>query len=197
MARKEQIMQFVKDNGGTITTSQLKTLGILRGNLMALVDSGQLERASRGVYILPSVWEDEILGLQQRYKRGIYSHGTALFLLNMTDRTPNRYAMTFPSNYNVTNPKADGVLCHRVKDEFYDMGITPTQTPAGNVVKAYCAERTLCDLLRPRSNVDIQITAFAFKQYALSQDKNIPLLSEYSKLLKVESKLRTYMEVLL
>ena len=45
--------------------------------------------------------------LQNRFKKGIYSHETALFLWDLTDRTPNRYCMTFPENYNLTNPKEE------------------------------------------------------------------------------------------
>ena len=58
-------------------------------------------------------------------------------------------------------------------------------------------ERTLCDILRARSRVDIQIVTEAFKRYANRSDRNIPVLSEYAKMLKVETKLRTYLEVLL
>lgn len=54
-----------------------------------------IEKSARGVYILPEVWDDEIFNLQNRLKRGIYSHETALFLWDFTDRTPNRYYMTF------------------------------------------------------------------------------------------------------
>ena len=45
--------------------------------------------------------------------------------------------------------------------------------------------------------VDIQVVAEAFKRYANRLDKNIPALSEYGKILKVETKLRAYLEVLL
>ena len=58
-------------------------------------------------------------------------------------------------------------------------------------------ERTLCDILRLHSRVDIQVVAEAFKRYATNPEKNVPVLSEYAKLLKVEIKLRSYLEVLL
>ncbi len=45
--------------------------------------------------------------------------------------------------------------------------------------------------------VDIQIISDAFKRYAKSKDKNIPLLSEYAKILRVEKKIRSYLEALL
>jgi hypothetical protein len=71
------------------------------------------------------------------------------------------------------------------------------KTPGGNIVKAYNAERTLCDILRPRNHVDVQIVTDAFKRYTGRKEKNIPLLSEYARMLKVEYRLRSYLEVLL
>ena len=77
------------------------------------------------------------------------------------------------------------------------MGVAEVLTPGGNTVRAYSAERTLCDILRPHNHVDIQVVTEAFKRYATRPDKNIPVLSEYAKTLKVEKKLRAYLEVLL
>ena len=77
------------------------------------------------------------------------------------------------------------------------MGIIDIKTPGGNLVKVYSIERTLCDILKVRSHTDIQIVSEAFKRYSKRENKNIPLISEYAKLLKVEKKLRSYLEVLL
>ena len=193
----DQIIQIAKENNGVVTTADITERGILRGNIKTLLNSGKLERTARGVYILPEVWDDEIFNLQSRFKRGIYSHETALFLWNLTDRTPNRYYMTFPANYNLTKPKEENIRCVQCKEALYDLGVVEVLTPGGNTVKAYSVERTLCDILRPHSHVDIQVVTEAFKRYATRTDKNIPLLSEYAKTLKVEKKLRAYLEVLL
>ena len=193
----EEIIRMAKENNGTVTTAMVVEAGFSRGNIKYLADKGMIEKSARGVYILPEVWEDEIFNLQNRFKRGIYSHETALFLWDLTDRTPNRYHMTFPANYNLTNPKGEKVQCVQCTEMLYQLGIANTITPGGNEVKAYSMERTLCDILRPRSCVDIQIVTEAFKRYANRSDRNIPVLSEYSKILRVETKLRTYLEVLL
>lgn len=193
----EEIIRMAKENNGTVTTAMVVATGFSRGNIKYLVDKGMIEKSARGVYILPEVWDDEIFNLQNRFKRGIYSHETALFLWDLTDRTPNRYHMTFPANYNLTNPKEENVQCVQCTEVLYELGIADVITPGGNMVKAYSVERTLCDILRPHSRVDIQVVTEAFKRYANKTDRNIPVLSEYSKKLKVEKKLRTYLEVLL
>ena len=197
MGATEEIIRMAKENNGTVTTAMVVEAGFSRGNIKYLADKGMIEKSARGVYILPEVWEDEIFNLQNRFKRGIYSHETALFLWDLTDRTPNRYHMTFPANYNLTNPKEENVQCVQCMETLYELGIANAMTPGGNEVRAYSMERTLCDILRPHSRVDIQIVTEAFKRYANRSDKNIPVLSEYAKMLKVETKLRTYLEVLL
>ena len=190
-------MDLAKCNNGIVTTAMIVEAGLSRSLLKYLVDKGNLEWSSRGVYTLPEIWEDEFVSLQTRYKKGIFSLDTALFLLDLTDRTPNRYHMTFPTPYNLSSPKMDGVVCHSMKESFYCIGIVEVKSPNGNLVKTYSAEKTLCDILRTVNRIDIQIIAEAFKRYAVRKDKDIPLLSEYARILKVEKKLRIYLEVLL
>ena len=100
MGATEEIIKMAKGNNGTVTTAMVAAAGFSRGNIKYLVDKGMIEKSSRGIYILPEVWEDEIFNLQNRFKRGVYSHETALFLWDLTDRTPNKNHMTFPMNYN-------------------------------------------------------------------------------------------------
>ena len=197
MGATEEIIRMAKENNGTVTTAMVVEAGFSRGNIKYLADKGMIEKSTRGDYILPEVWEDEIFNLQNRFKRGIYSHETALFLWDLTDRIPNRYHMTFPVNYNLTNPKEENIQCTQCMEALYELGITNVMTPGGNEVRVYCMERSLCDILRSHSRVDIQIVTEAFKRYTNRSDKNIPVLSEYAKLLRVETKLRAYLEVLL
>lgn len=196
MTNAERILEILKKNNGVITTSEVTASGISRGSLKHLVDTGVLERASRGVYQLADVWDDEMYHLQVRYKKGIFSGETALYLHDLTDRTPSRFQMIFPNGYNLTNVKKENIRCNRVIKKLYDMGVVEIKTPAGNIVRTYNMERTLCDILRTQSNTDIQIVSDAFKRYARRNDKNIPLLSKYAKELRVETKLRSYLEVL-
>lgn len=193
----DKIIQLAKENNGVVTAAILSDKGILRGNLKKLVDEGKLEKTARGVYILPEIWEDEFVNLQARFKKGVFSNETALFLWDLTDQTPNRYDMTFSHNYNLTNVKSEGVNCSRVKQEWYAEGKTQLESPGGNRITVYNMERTLCDILRKRGGINTGIITEAFKRYTARNDKNIPLLSEYAKMFRVEEKVRSYLEVLI
>ena len=197
MTQQAAVMDFVRNGNGMITTAKAVEKGISRGVLGYMVQKGTLLRVSRGVYALPEVWEDEFLNLQSQFKRGIFSHATALFLWDLTDRAPLVYYMTFPTNYNLSNPKREGIRCFQAKQELYSLGAESTNSPAGNSVRCYSAERTLCDILRPNYDSDIQMITEAYKRYAQRSQKNVPLLSEYAQRLGVEKRVRAYLEVLL
>lgn len=197
MSTTNKILQMAENNNGIVTSAMVKNEKLLQGNLKYLYDTGKLEKVARGVYLLPNVIEDEFFSLQSQFKRGIFSLETALFLWGLTDQTPNNYCMTFPLGYNLTNVKKKNIKGFQTIKKLYALGLTETTTPCGNIVHTYDMERTLCDILRPKNNVDIQIITEAFKNYVQRRDKNIPKLSENAKILKVEYKLRAYLEVLL
>lgn len=197
MTDSQRIMDLAKQNNGVLTTAMVVDEGFSRGSLKYLTDRGRLEHVSRGVYILPEAWEDEFVNIQSRYKRGVFSLDTALFLCDLTDRTPAKFYMTFPATYNLTNPKRDGIVCNGIKEPLYRLGVTELTTPGGNKVRSYCAERTLCDILKPRNRMDVQVVTDALKRYTARKERNIPLLSEYAKAVHVEETLRSYLEVLL
>lgn len=197
MTSTNTILEMAKSNNGIVTADAVTDMGLSRGLLTYLCEKGQLENVSRGVYIVPDVWEDEMFNYSIRFKKGVFSHETALFLWGLTDQTPVFYTMTFPIGYNLTKVKEEGIKCVQNKKEIYSEGIDQVCTPSGNKVNCYCIEKTLCDILRPRASTDVQIVTEAFKRYAKSNNRNIHLLSEYAKRLKVEEKVRAYLEVLL
>jgi len=196
MSYADRILQMVHENNGTVTTAEVTNAGILRGHLKGLVDKGLLEHVARGVYIIPTVLNDEMFYLQTRFRRGIFSHETALFIHDLTDRTPIKFSMTFPLGYNTTSLQKENVRYMRVKKKHFDIGVVRTKSPGGNPIRVYNAERTLCDILRGRSNTDIQVLTDAFKRYTHLKQKDIPLLSEYAKIFRVQKKLQSYLEVL-
>ena len=115
MGKVEKIVQSAPN--GIITAAQLTKAGLHRGYLHDFVESGELYRFGRGLYVQSSAWEDDFYLLQRKYSRGIYSHDTALYLLGYSDRTPARYTMTFPKGYNALSLKQEELIVKRVIPE--------------------------------------------------------------------------------
>ena len=197
LTNEHSIQKILKENNGIVTTTQISEAGIPRRCLSAMVDSGLIYRVERGIYTLPEVWEDEMFFMQYRFSKGIFSHETALYLHGMTDRTPIRYTMTFPFGYNTGNVKKQGIIAKLSTIETYELGIITVPSPAGNQIKVYDIERSLCDIVKARHKADIQVINQAMKTYARSKEKDIAKLMGYADQLRVKTKVLKYMEVLL
>ena len=188
---------LLNDHQGYITAAQVTAAGIPRRYLSEMLASGEICKVTRGLYALPAIWEDEMYSLQYRFAKGVFSHGTALYLHAMTDRTPHRYTMTFPHGYNTSGAKKQGLVVKTATSERFGLGITEVSSPCGKLVKVYDIERTLCDIVRGRHIDDVQLVNQAMKTYAVSGTKDIPKLMLYAERLCVKPKVLRYMEVLL
>jgi len=115
----------------------------------------------------------------------------------LMEREPNFISITVPAGYNATHLRKQGIRVYQVKPDFFLLGQTKVQTAYGNTVCVYDMERTICDILRHKEKMDIQIFQYAIKEYMANNQKNLSHLMAYAKIFKLESIVRTYTEVML
>ena len=197
MAIPNELQSVLKQNGGIVTTAQANEVGVSNERLRLLVHSGDLERVTTGIYGMPDEFADKMFIVQLRRPKIIYSHETALFLHELTDRDPINYMVTVPTGYNPTRLREDGFTVFTIKRELHEIGVTKLTTMFGNSVTVYDMERTICDCLRSRNNLDIAVVIDAIKRYAKRKDKNLNKLMQMAETFKVTKLLRGYMAVLL
>ena len=156
-----------------------------------------LERVAQGVYLAEDAWKDELYILHLSNSRIIFSHETALFLHGLMEREPKDISVTVRAGYNASHLRKKGIRVYQVKPEIEELGITDIQTNFGNTVRAYDMERTICDVIRYKEAMDVQVFQYAMKEYMGSTNKNLNHLMTYAKKLHIESAVRTYTEVML
>jgi predicted transcriptional regulator of viral defense system len=192
-----KIRDILKDQNGILLTSDLVKFGIPRTYLSILVKNGEILRISRGVYSAANYMTDEMASIQARYKGAIFSHETALYLLGLTDRTPLLYSVTVAAVYNATLLKASGAKVYFVNRGLFLLGVITMKSPHGSDIKTFNLERTICDVLRNRNQIDVQFVNEALKKYVIHKDRNIDQLYNYAKQFRIQKIVREYIEVLL
>ncbi len=193
MKNADKIMEIVKNNNGVLTIKTLENYNIHRQYLKDLVDNNSLIKVSRGVYAMPNKEVNEFFLFGEQFKSGIFSHSTALYFYNLTDRTPFMYDMTFKSNIRPSNFMLNP---HYINEDRLELGLTTKQLDDGTSIRIYNMERTICDIIRDRNKIDTQIFNDALKAYMKRNDKNLNLLYEYAKQFKILKILKMYLEVL-
>ena len=80
----------------------------------------------------------------------------------MTERTPFKMDVTTKRNTNLTSYK-EQINLYRVNENILDLGKINVVTPFGNSVCAYNLERTVCDIINNKTNIDIEIANKAIR----------------------------------
>ena len=185
MNKKKKLINYIDKSAGIITVKEVEKLGIQRQYLTELVKENKLERVARGIYLRPDSFDDEMYRLQARNQRAIYSHETALYLHDLTDRDPIYWSVTVPQGYNATHLREQGISVYTINDKLYNIGVEELQTIYGWPIKAYNKEKTICDLFRNKNNTDPATLIESIKRYLKLKDKNIPTLLRYAKYVEI------------
>lgn len=192
-----KIAELAEQNDGLIKTGMVEKAGIGRYVLKRYLDAGKLVRVRKGIYVLEDSLADEYALLQIQCSKAVFSYGTALYLWGMSDRVPHNIDITIPQGTNITRLRKDNpeLRCHYVQPELYELGISQVQSPQGGTVRLYDKERCICDLIRHKDQIEMQLYTQAIQEYFKNQPNRRKLL-KYGKQYGIEEKIRTYMEVL-
>lgn len=191
-----KVLKIMKNNKGIITSSQIENCGISRVYLSKMVEKNIIERIERGIYVTKDYKYDEYYLFQLKYPKTIFSYNTALYLYGMTERTPMKMDVSIPKNYNPHRFK-DTVSFHRINDKLFDLGIVKKESPHGMQVKTYNLERTVCDIIKDKNSIDIEIRNKAIKKVIKSKEFNASKMFEYAKKMNVYDKVQNYMEAII
>ena len=194
----QKIEDMAKQNNGILAASAVRAAGISPNYLSQMVKAGRLNHLARGLYAFPTVYVDEMAELYAKNKGIIFSHLSALYLHDLTDRTPLKMNITLLRTKNASKLLKSGLVeIKRSNERTHALGLIEMSSPSGFPIPVYDMERTVCDIVKKGMNMDMQILTEALKGYVKRKDKNLSRLMQYAKVLKVEQKLRPYMEVLL
>lgn len=194
---EETLEKLIQDHNGILTAKTARESGIDNKVLQRLALRGQLEHAERGIYLKPDVMPDAYLLAQYRCPRGIFAMETALFLHDLTDRTPIHLMMMLPSGASTRLLKEkESYEFFYCQEAVYRRGIITMRSPYGNDIRAYDRERTICDCIRKRERLDADLVLEAVKRYMKEKGNDYSKLLEYAEDFRIRDTVKLYMEVL-
>lgn len=196
MNDEEKVLELVKNNGGLIKTSDVTSKNINKMALVRLVRKGLINRIERGLYIDTTKIEDLYYVFQYKCPKAVFSHETALYFHDLTDRTPIELMVTIPSKYNSRLLKDSKYKFSYIKEELYDLGKIKVKTPYGNEVYCYDIERTICDIIRDKSKIEKYQFTDALRRYMNLKVKDIAKLYRYAEKFNIKGEVKKYIEVL-
>ena len=193
MKYENKILNLFKN--GYLTTKDVNDDNIPRAYLTKLIKENKIERVSRGVYINKNELVDEFVILQSKSKNALYSNTTALYLHGFSNRIPIKYDITINSGYNGSLQKENNVNLFYTKRELLELGVINYKLDSGNIIRVYDLDKTICDIIKNKKKIDIEIFNKAIREYFYSKKKNTLKLYEYAKKMNIYNKVRDTFEV--
>ena len=197
MKKYEVLDRLVLEGHGYLQTAAALEHNVSKQVLAKYVKSKGLERAARGIYVTEDVWPDDYYLLFLRNGRIVFSFDSALYLHGLMDREPSNTTVTVPEGYNASHLVLRGVRVIHAKKGWYEIGISTINTAFGNEVPVYDKERTICDIIRNKNDIEIQTFQTSMREYMSGKGKNLGNLISYARQFGIEEEVRTYTEVML
>lgn len=180
--------------GQGISEQRVFTTNICRN----LVEKGIIIQICHGLYSLPAI--ESYNSLHEALlviPGGIICMGTALSFYELTTWNPPDMHVAIPHGRKVVLPDYPPIKLYHPSGSFFTTGITQTTLYSGHSISIYDLEKTVCDAIRYRNRIGIDVMKESLVEYISRRDKNLTKLYEYAKTLKIISVLQRYMEVLL
>ena len=187
---------MLAENHGILKTADVIAAGVSKDFFYEYVKKSGLEKVAHGIYISSDAWPDEMYLLQAQIPKAIYSHETALYLYNLAEKEPMPLTVTVAAKYNNPMLTEKGIRVVYVKKEWYEIGVCEITSLGGHQIAVYDMERTICDIIRRQSEMDVAVFNHALVEYMKRKDKKLSRLMAYAAKMRLEKKIRETMGVL-
>lgn len=138
----------------------------------------------------------ELADVQRAVPGCIFCLGTAFSIHETGTWEPPEVQLAVLRDRRIKLPDFPPIRLFSFSGERFELGVQEHKTASGTIL-VYDREKTICDILRFRNAIGIDIAMEALREYLRGRTKNVPRLFEYAKLLHMEGTIRSYAEALL
>lgn len=162
--------------------------------LLHAVKKGDVTRLKRGVYAKEGALANTMIDVEKVVPGGVLCLYSAWNHYQMITQIPSAYFIAIDRDRKVVLPDFPAIRLVFQNRQILPIGCTTT-TIQGFSVAIYNRERCVCDAIKYRNKVGLDVMAEVLGSYLKSPDRNIELLRTYAEKLRVLSTLRRYLEI--
>ena len=153
---------------------------------------GDLVRIKRGVYAKEIDLADTMIDIEAIVPEGILCMFSAWEYYGLTTQIPQQFDIAIKRGRKVILPKYPTIKLHNLSDTVLNLGVT-TATISGYKVKIFDLEKCVCDAVKFRNKIGMDVCIEIIKNYLKRKDRNISKLTKYAQTLRVAKILDIYL----
>lgn len=189
------IKNKVEAMGGTMSVNDVSgTSEYMRLN--RAVQRGDLMRIRQGVYATPDALLDTMIDVERIVPGGVVCLHSAWAYYGLTTMVPPAFCIAIANKRKVVIPQMLPITLYYWKPENLEFGIRQ-ETISGHEVRITDLERSVCDAVKYRNKIGLDICAEVIHSYLQKKERNLSRLTEYAGKLRVANILNNYLEIAL
>jgi predicted transcriptional regulator of viral defense system len=154
--------------------------------LNKMLNNNSVSRVKRGLYRLNNfTHESSFVEVSHIVPGGILCMISAWSYYNLTTTIPHENHVAVTQNKKVRLPNYPPIKLYYLSEGFYQLGITQIVVD-GMPVKIYDLEKSVCDAIRFRNKLGLDITFEVVKNYVGRKDRDFNKLTNYARLLRID-----------
>ncbi|MDD3705220.1 MAG: type IV toxin-antitoxin system AbiEi family antitoxin domain-containing protein [Clostridiaceae bacterium] len=196
---EEKVYSVFKSGSGYARTKDIISAGIYNTYLNKLLEGGRIEKIKRGLYRWVGMNETGYQGMvdvSKAIQGGVICLISALSFYNMTTVKPMEVSIAIDRKRKVVKPHYPPTKIYYFKKDIFEAGIQKEKVGSVQIL-IYNKEKTLCDCIRYRNQIGMDIVKEALLEYLKNSNRNLELLMEYAEICKVKTILKNYLEVMI
>ena len=197
--KQTYLIEFIRKKGGFAKYSDLIKAGFYKAIIGEALNSGELERISRGIYSLsetPDISHPDLVTVSAVVPKGIICLITALSFHEVTDEIPHYTDVAIPAQSRSKKIYNFPVRYYRFSKKTWGAGVEEHDID-GHKIKVYSLAKTIADCFRFRNQVGIDVARSALKNAFEQKKVSHQEIMKYASICQVTHLIKPILETLL
>lgn len=162
--------------------------------ILSAVHEGELVRLRNGLYAYPDALTGNTIDIEAIIPRGILCLYSAWSYYGLTTQIPDAIYVAIERDRKIILPQFPEIKLVYQQKALLEIGRTEI-IEQGITVPITDLERAVCDAVKYRNKIGIDVMTEIIDNYLRHHERNLSLLTDYAKRLRVYSTLHTILQV--
>lgn len=187
------IIDELQKHGGFIRTGEVKSRGEYE-QLRRATEEGMLLRIRNGVYVEASSLANNMVDVERIVPGGVLCLYSAFAHYGLSTQVPSAICVAIEAKRKLCLPDYPIIALYYWKKENLETGVIQKEL-SGYTVRITDLERTVCDAVKYRNKIGLDVCGEVIDNYLKKENRNISLLHEYAGKLRLRTVLTKYLEI--
>lgn len=163
--------------------------------LLKLVHTGKVIRLKQGVFCLEEeAMNRSMVDIERIVPGGVLCLYSAWAYYELTTQIPQSYNVAIDKDRKIILPEYPSITLYYWKKEYQELGVQNCKIGDINI-RIYDLEKSVCDAIKYRTKIGIDVSSEILKNYLSRKDRNITLLIRYASSMRIAKTLKKYLEI--